>query len=44
MPKRRRLNETISGTPQKVKSTKTTCFGIKVIYNIYKDHLRVLHY
>ena len=27
-----------------VKGTKTACFGIKVIYNIYKDHLRALHY
>ena len=27
-----------------MKSTKTACFGIKVIYNIYKDHLRALCY
>ena len=30
-----------------LKSTKTTCFGskvINVIYYIYKDHLRALHY
>ena len=27
-----------------LKSTKTACFGIKVIYNIYKDHLRALRY
>ena len=29
-----------------VKGTKTTCFGIKVIYTIYdiKDHLRALRY
>ena len=27
-----------------VKSIKTTCFGIYVIYNIYKDHLRALCY
>ena len=27
-----------------MKSTKTACFGIKVMYTIYKDLLRVLRY
>ena len=31
-------------TGMRMISTKTACFGIKVIYNIYKDLLRALHY
>ena len=36
------VRPTVQG--ESVKGTKIACFGIKAIYNIYKDHLRALHY
>ena len=36
--------ESTGYSPPLISTKRTACFGSKVIYNIYKDLLRVLHY
>ena len=44
VPRMRATTPMLPSRPGSVKGTKTACFGIKVIYNIYREHLRALHY